>query len=327
MMEFLIAMFPVMLAFLAMVQFSFAAVAKLVVRHSAALGVRAAVVVLEEYDGQPGTPSNIYNGLAAGVLDEQMTNSDTASANQRSTLRNAVNAVRRPGKMMDKLKVIYDNFLADDSRTKQIRKAAMTPFLSISPNIVDEGLEFFAGSDPSQDNVETAIGGSGVGRLAGAFVYNLGAVAVSFPTSAKSTEYRDRPYEHGDDVTVRVSYLFRCRVPFVSMLLCDSGWALLFGSVWADPAALWELRKMTNQRPRQFSDIARWNQKLERLRNRLAFRSKRIGAFRDRRADFEQVESRIIQHLLLFQPGARYMPLQAEATLPLQSAQYYPRGN
>lgn len=330
MMEFLVAMFPVMVVFLAVVQFSFAAVAKLVVRHSAALGVRAAVVVLEEYDGQPGTPSNIYNGLGAGVLDEQMMNGE-ASANQGSSLRDAAKAARGTGEMvdnemMDKLKGIYDNFSADDSRINQIRKAAIIPFLSISPNIVNEGLEFIAGADPSQQNVEAAVGGSGVDRLAGAFIYNLGAVAVSFPASERSTEYRDKPYEHGEDVTVRVSYLFRCRVPFVSMLICDSGPALFAGSIWSDPAALWEMRQMTSQRPRKFSDVARWNQKLNSLRERIEVRRKRVEAFHNRRADFEQVESSTIQHLLLFQPGARYIPLQAEATLPLQSAQYYPRG-
>jgi hypothetical protein len=38
MMEFLVACFPVMLAFMGMCQFSFAAVAKLLVRHSAVVG-------------------------------------------------------------------------------------------------------------------------------------------------------------------------------------------------------------------------------------------------------------------------------------------------
>lgn len=327
MMEFLVALVPVMVAFLAVVQFGFAAVAKLVVRHAAALGVRAAVVVIEEYDGQPGTPMNIYNGRLAGVLDEQSTGADPASSNQNMKLRNLANAVSRPGKMFDKVKAVYDAVDSDDSRIKQIRKAVAAPFLGISPNVLDEGLEFIAGGSSATDSVEAAIGDSGASRLAGAFIYNLGAVAVCFPRSEKASEYREEPYQHGDEVRLRVSYLFRCRVPLISLLMCDAGWALFTGSAATDPAALWEARQLAGERPSGFREIPEWSKRLDRLRSRSAQRQKRIDAYRDRRRDFEQVESSTIQRLLLFQPGARYIPIQAEAMLPLQSARYYPRGS
>jgi len=327
MMEFLVALIPVMVAFLALVQFAFAASAKLVVRHAAAMGVRAAVVVIEEYDTLPGTPLGIYNGLPAGVLEEQPRSEDPASGNQSARLRSIVAAVRSRQSVFDEVKAIYDTNEIDNSRIKEIRKAAAHPLLSVSPNVINEELEFIVGDSAAQNTVETAIGDWGARRLVGAFLYNLGAVAVSFPKSAQATEYQNEPYEPGADVTVRVSYLFRCRVPFVSILMCDAGSALFSGSVWSDPAVFWEARRLTNERPTRLSEVAQWSRQLDGLRSRLAQRQKRIEAFNGRSDDFERVESPAIQRLLLFQPGARYMLIQAEATLPLQSARYYPRGN
>ncbi len=319
MMEFLIALMPVMLGFLGMCQFSLGAVGKLLVRHAAVVGARAAVVVIEESADVPGTPENVYEGLPAGELELDEENDDVA--HDAGGLSSATNSAG--SSLQDSLESMLQVLDRSRSRISQIRTAAYFPLLAISPDAISDGLGVFVGND--QQNVRDAFGDTGPLRLVGAFLYNLGAVAVTFPTSPGSEEFRTEPYAHGDEVTVRVTYMFKCNVPFASLLLCDSGLALFSGISILDPATLWRMRHLTQAPPSRIDQLDAWQRRVTGALDSLERRQDRVDAFGDRGEALDQVESPIIQSLLLLRPGARYMLIEAEATLPVQSAQYYPR--
>jgi hypothetical protein len=328
MMEFLIALFPVMVAFLGMAQFSFAAVAKLLVRHSAVLGARAAVVVLEESVDVPGAPDDIYGGEPAGELQNgEGEGEDPAESNEQG-LRNAGQGVNNQGPLQEQINGLMEIVDRSATRIAQIRTAAYFPLLAISPDAVSDGLGFLVGGDAfssEQQSLRDAIGNTGISRIVGAFLYNLGAVAVTFPTSPGSEDTREEPYAHGDEVTVRVTYLMRCNVPLASLLLCDSGLALLAGTAFLDPALYWELRNLGPTRDVREQDLPAILANIQSGLDRYELRQGRIDDFAERTETLDQAESPVVQTLLLVRPGARYMVISAEATLPVQSARYYPR--
>jgi hypothetical protein len=329
MMEFLIALLPVMIMFLGMAQFSMAAVAKLLVRHSAVVGARAAVVVLEESVDVLGTPEELYDGAPAGdlQLDEDDSGGDPAET-QGAELQQAGSQANNSGPLQDQIQGLMEIVDRGHSRIAQIRTAAYFPLLAISPDLLSDGFGFLFGSDAlssERQTVRDAIGDTGILRIVGAFLYNLGAVAVTFPSAPGSDETKEGPYAHGDEVTVRVTYMMRCNVPIASLLLCDSGLALLVGTALIDPGLWWELRNLppaeeirAQNLPAQIADVQDALDRYDR-------RQERIDGFNEHSDELDQAESPIIQTLLMLRPGARYMLIQAEATLPVQSARYYPR--
>jgi hypothetical protein len=332
--EFLIALMPILLAFLGFTQLCFIAIAKLAVRHSAALATRAAVVVLEEADGIPGVPANIYSGFPAGGLevDKPATNSGSDSGSVDKAQAN-VSDVSSTAANSDSTKRTMDGLLGSTDRTssriKQIRTAAYWPLLAISPNLIDDGVDLASGLSNGQVfpkmTVKTAIGTSDAARILGAFLYNLGAVAVTFPRAAGSKELTDGSFDAGALITTRVSYLFRCQVPLVSPIICSSGWALMFGDAWVDPVTLHNVVKTVGSPPKSAQDLPGW---VDEWKQTKAFRDRqqqRVDAFKGREAEFRQVEWPFMLDVLLAWPGARYVVLSAEAQLPLQSANYYPR--
>ena len=327
MMEFLIALLPVMIAFLGMAQFSFAAVSKLLVRHSAVVGARAAVVVLEESVDVPGTPDDIYDGAPAGDLQLDDSDEDPAGANGQG-LQGAGEGVNNQGPLQEQIHSLMEIVDRGSSRIAQIRTAAYFPLLALSPDALADGLGFLVGEgafESEHKSLRGAIGNTGISRIVGAFLYNLGAVAVTFPTSPGSEEWREEPYAHGDEVTVRVTYLMRCNVPLVSLLLCDSGLALLAGTAFVDPALYWEMRNFGPNRPTRPEDVPQFLEDVQRAIDHYQLRQDRIDDFQDRTDTLDQAESPVVQTMLLLRPGARYMVIEAEATLPVQSARYYPR--
>jgi len=326
MMEFLVALMPVMLAFLGLVQFSFAAVAKLVVHHSASLAARAAIVVIEESDNVPGVPVGIYRGLPSGLVETHPPKNSAATDTARSAVQRIASQVRRPGTMTEKFKSLFRSLKGGSSRIDHIRAAAYIPLLTISPNILSEGLAFLAGDITANDTVKTSIGEAGLGRVVGAFIYNLGAVAVTFPEAPGAKQFKKEAYGYDQDVTVRVSYLFRCRVPLVSLFMCDSGWALYSGVAYTDPATWYDINTLRQNRPSNMEELDSWLKRAVTLKRQIQRRQDRIDVFRGQEDEFKQVESMLTQRLLLLQPGARYMMIQQEATLPLQGARYYARG-
>ena len=327
MMEFLIALLPVMIAFLGMAQFSMAAVAKLLVRHSAVVGARAAVVVLEESVDVPGTPEELYDGAPAGDLQLDDSGDDPAEENG-AALAQAGNQVNNSSPLQDQIQGLMEIVDRGHSRIAQIRTAAYFPLLAISPDLLSDGFGFLFGSDAlssERQTVEGAIGETGILRLAGAFLYNLGAVAVTFPTGPGADETKEGPYAHGDEVTVRVTYMMRCNVPIASLLLCDSGLALLVGTAFIDPGLWWELRNLRDTEAVREQNLPEFIGRVQSALERYERRQERIDSWGEHQEELDQAESPVVQTLLMLRPGARYMLIQAEATLPVQSARYYPR--
>lgn len=328
--EFLIALFPVMLAFLGFTQFCFMGIAKLAVRHSAVLAARAAVVVIEEADGIPGAPVDVYGGFPAGGLEIGW-----AEATDQSAAQDQVAGVSETAAQSASTRQTMDGLLGSYDRTstrlKQIRTAAYWPLLAISPSLVQDGVDITSGLSHGElfpkMRVRSAIGNSDASRILGAFLYNLGAVAVSFPTALGSDQLRasgnfDGPTEL---VTTRVSYLFRCQVPFVSVIMCASGWSMMFGDAWVDPFMIRSIVKTVGEPPRRVQDMPAWVDDWKRTQSMHEQLQRRVDAFSGRKNEFDQVEWPFMLDVLLAWPGSRYLVLSAEAELPLQGARYYPR--
>jgi hypothetical protein len=331
--EFLIALFPVMLAFLGFTQFCFMAIAKLAVQHSAVLAARAAVVVIEEADGVPGAPVNVYEGFPAGGL-ELSPAKDADAAGQASQTQAAVGGVSQVAAESESTRQTMDGLLGSyertSSRIKQIRTAAYWPLLAISPSVVEDGVDIASTLSNSElfpkMRVRSAIGESDSTRILGAFLYNLGAVAVTFPTGLGAAQLRsDGEFAPDELITTRVTYLFRCQVPFVSAIMCASGWALMLGDAWVDPFLMRRIAKTVGQPPQRVQDMPGWVDnwmRAEELRTRM---QQRVDAFTGREQEFAQVEWPFMLDVLLAWPGSRYVVMSAEAALPAQGAKYYPR--
>ena len=337
--EFLIALFPVMLAFLGFTQFAFAGIAKLMVRHAAALVTRAAVVVIDEASGIPGVPDGIYDGFVAGGIEvsrpEQTQGSggsnvgnqqdDVSRLSLTATSNQGGSQQEEQGRTMD----ILGSLDRSSSRIKQIRTAAYIPLLAVSPNLIDDGIELGAnitsGQVFSKMRVRKAIGGSGVERAVGALLYNMGAVAVTFPKEPGSKEPSSGMFQPGELITARVTYLFRCQVPLASLLLCSSGWSLLFGDAWFDPIAIRSIVRTVGSPPKNVEDLPEWTDEWKRQKAVHDRQQQRVEAFKGHEQDFKEVEWPFMLDVLLALPGARYMVLTAEAQLPVQGARYYPR--
>lgn len=340
--EFLVAIFPVMIAFLGFTQFCFMGIAKLAVRHSAVLAARAAVVVIEEADGIPGAPVNIYGGFPAGGLEINNPNPNASSNKQGSAAgiaasQNEIGGVSQVASNSGSTRQTMDGLLGSYERTstrmKQIRTAAYWPLLAISPSMVDDGMDIGSALSSGElfpkMRVKNAIGKSDSTRILGSFLYNLGAVAVSFPTGFGSAQLRTSgEFEKPDQlVTTRVSYLFRCQVPFVSWVMCASGWSLMFGDAWVDPFLIRRVVKTVGEPPRRVQDMPEWVDDWKRTQAMHDQLQKRVDSFGGRKLEFEQVEWPFMLDVLLAWPGSRYIVLSAEAELPLQGANYYPRVN
>jgi hypothetical protein len=339
MMEFLIALMPVLLAFLGFTQFCFAGIAKLAVRHAAALVTRAAVVVIEESEDVPGAPKDIYGGFQAGGLEVARppgTQSGGGANVQQSQTQ--VSTVTGSGSANNSTSQNMQDLLGSTDRTtsriKQIRTAAYVPLLAISPSLVQDGVAVFNdisnGELFQKTKVKDAIGTAGLERIGGALLYNMGAVAVTFPKEPGSKELTDGHFGKDADhlhelITARVTYLFRCQVPLASLLMCSSGWSLLMGDAWFDPLAMRQVVRMVGDPPKRAEDLPKWADQWKQEKTIHDRQQQRVDAFKGHAADFQEVEWPFMLDVLLALPGTRYMVLSAEAQLPLQAAKYYPR--
>jgi hypothetical protein len=339
MMEFLIALMPVMLAFLGFTQFCFAGIAKLAVRHAAALVTRAAVVVIEESEDVAGAPKDIYGGFKAGGLEVARPpgtqSGGGASVQQSQGQVSTVTGAGSPNKSTSQnMQDLLGSTDRTSSRIKQIRTAAYVPLLAISPSLVQDGVAVFNDIGNAElfqkTKVKDAIGNAGLERVTGSLLYNMGAVAVTFPKAPGSQELSDGRFGKDKDhlnelVTARVTYLFRCQVPLASLLMCSSGWSLLMGDAWFDPLAMRSIVRMVGDPPKRAEGLPKWADQWKQEKAVHDRRQRRVEAFKGHQADFEEVEWPFMRDVLLALPGTRYMVLSAEAQLPLQAAQYYPR--
>jgi hypothetical protein len=335
--EFLVALFPVMIAFLGFTQFCFMGIAKLAVRHSAVLAARAAVVVIEEADGIPGAPVNIYGGFPAGGLEVARSepSGGQGATGSAAKAQNEIGGVSQLASDSGSTRQTMDGLLGSYERTstrlKQIRTAAYWPLLAISPSLVDDGMDIAGalgnGNLFPKMSVKDAIGKGDSTRILGAFMYNLGAVAVSFPTGLSSAQLRTGGEfaDPNEPVTTRVTYLFRCQVPFVSAVMCASGWSLMFGDAWVDPFLIRRMVKTVGEPPTRVQDMPAWVDDWKRTQALHDQLQQRVDAFSGRKLEFDQVEWPFMLDVLLAWPGSRYIVMSAEAELPLQGAKYYPR--
>jgi F0F1-type ATP synthase membrane subunit b/b' len=339
MMEFLIALMPVLVAFLGFTQFCFAGIAKLTVRHAAALVTRAAVVVIEESKDLPGVPEEMYGGFLAGGLEVARPpgkqSGGGASVQQSQTQVSTVTGSGSPNKSTSQnMQDLLGSVDRTTSRIKQIRTAAYIPLLAISPSLGQDGVavvnDISNGELFQKTSVKDAIGTADLGRIVGALLYNMGAVAVTFPKEPGSKELTDGRFGKDADhlnemVTARVTYLFRCQVPLASLLMCSSGWSLLMGDAWFDPLAMRQIVRMVGDPPKRAEDLPKWADQWKQEKTVHDRQQQRVDAFKGHAADFQEVEWPFMLDVLLALPGTRYMVLSAEAQLPLQGAKYYPR--
>jgi hypothetical protein len=193
--EFLVVFIPFFILFLWLVQMSFAYAARIVVQHSASRAARSAIVVL------PDDPQ-FYGGAP-------------------------VNRIQLGGSGPTPLNVFLAGLGYSDigndvggPRLRAIRAAASAPLLAVAPS------EQARNATDQEANLRATIGTSftpsAFDRAAtGATGYNPSAMAVTFPQTPGGTGMRTS-FGPADLVTVRVTYLFHCGVPVVSVMGCDS---------------------------------------------------------------------------------------------------------
>lgn len=202
--EFLIAFVPVFIFFLALVQLSLIAVARIVVQHAAVRGVRAAVVVLDD------DPSR-YDGAARGDL--RAGTDDDASGDQ--AIGDVVGADDEPASGAEPLH-------HDGARMAAIARAVHVPLAAISPGPTWM-LEAGGITDRS---VDRALGYAPLGRLLYGLRHHLGlTTGITFPTAPGASRFHTREVKGVALVTVRVTHLFACSVPIAARLVCGRlGW-------------------------------------------------------------------------------------------------------
>lgn len=281
--EFLIAFIPLFIMFLGMVQMSLMYAGDLVVQHAASRAARAAVVVLDDdpqyYDGEPRMTVSRFGFSSA---------EEGLSAILRIFGAGAGGGGGGPG-------------ASGGPRLAAIRTAASLPLASISPSmeqLVDA------------DSVMTAIGSPETRAATGVFIYNDSAMGVTFPVSPGATSYRE-DFDHGQQVTTRVTYLFHCGVPLASRLMCDT-----YPTIRLGPAAA------------LIEDIIRdagdgsltWDDARERLR-RIDESRRRHERDEDAIGELETAGASDLMYLT-WATGSRFKVMRGEATMPIQSALY-----
>jgi hypothetical protein len=149
-------------------------------------------------------------------------------------------------------------------------------------------------------------------HLAGGIFYNLAATAVTFPQAPGSETERTGDYGPTDDVTVRVTYLFKCEVPIAAALMCDRLYELSTGLPVDDLASgassLWH---------GDARGALRDARRARHVRLRLQGQEQAMH-------ELQQVEQPNLQMLLMLGKG-RFTTIRAETTLPIQGATYYAR--
>jgi hypothetical protein len=301
--ETIICFLPVFILFLGVVQLSFIASAKLVVRHAAVMGARSAIVVLEDDD--PGR----YGEEGFGVIDYQGSGASVASTRdeelrhiagwfgENSGLPSGVAGAGQGG-----------------PRLREIRKAAYVPLLAVAPPPVEIARWFGPGeravfeTAQSERGLGDAIGSSPWQRFAAGLAYNRAAAVVTFHRQPRSPEIFEGAFGPTDSVTVRVSYLFHCAVPLVSRFMCKRP----FGLFEIFESAQW-LRNFARH-PARFDPRT-----LGRMTGETGQRLQRL----ERNLDlFSRAESPALTAALIL-ADARFAQLTAEATMPIQGAGYY----
>lgn len=281
--EFLIAFIPLFIMFLGMVQMSLMYAGDLVVQHAASRAARAAVVVLDD-------DPRYYDGAERRTVSSFGFSSSEEGLSAILSIFGAGGGGGGGGPGA-----------SGGPRLSAIRTAASLPLASISPSL-DQLID--------SDSVMTAIGSPETRAATGVFMYNNSAMGVSFPVSPGATDYRE-DFNHGQQITTRVTYLFHCGVPLASRLMCDT-----YPTIRLGPAAA------------LIEDIIRdagdgslsWDDARERLR-RIDESRRRHERDSDAVGELETAGASDLMYLT-WATGSRFKVMRGEATMPLQSARY-----
>ncbi len=279
--EMLLAFPAVLLMFLAVAQSSLLSVGHLVVRHAAQRAARTAIVVLED------DPIR-YGGQARGEISPLSPPPASATQALPITSNNNTSVEQMVRALVDR----------DASRLNAIRAAAYLPLSLIAPAV------WLVGRVVS---LRGAVDHSLLGQLTSGLLYNFAGAAITFPSGPGAKKARTVAYGPTDEVTVRVTYLFRCEVPIAAALMCDQLGELLLGVSYEGALGTWRGRRGL------LSGAQQSIQGQERI-------TRQAQAMED----LKQVEAPALQKILALTPG-RYTTITAEATLPIAGAHYYPR--
>lgn len=303
--EFLLAFIPLFFLFLGMVQMGLLYGADLVVRHAAVTATRAAIVVIDD------DPSR-YDGDARRVFETDGSQRDTIIREVIESLLSTPASRSRPPRI-------------DSERYSAIHSAAGMPLLPFSPpaNMIWRS--------PADENVLSAIGTMPESRAAFGLLYNEAGLAVSFPNNPLERDFRStwgRPNDEGivdanegRAVTARVTYLFHCAVPLANRLMCEDLFAVAYGVDAGRVAGI------TQAFIRGDLTFVQFQEELNGLR----MSRERIDRWRPRTEELQGAGGEIGIDLLgamagisaIFGgPQPRFVPIQREATMPLQAANY-----
>lgn len=297
----LAAFVPIFIFFLCILQFGLVAAAKLVVRHSAIVGARSAIVVLED-------DPKFYGNAPRGALTGGQTQEDQGVRDFVSQISGG--SVRTGG----------GNFTSADraagARLQVIRDAAYFPLAALAPS-PSWLLKGEAGS------VEAALSSSALARFStGLFVYNRALAIVTLRAAPGSSKVVTNTIAPGSastpqPVSLHVTYFYYCAIPLARLLVCNPGYDLVgLGK------SLAELNAIAGQLSSNPS-VA----ELERARTRLGSLGQRLRtqkkSAQELFGELQRAESPAMAAAYLLR--GQYVPLRAEATLPNQSASYEPR--
>lgn len=302
--EFLLAFIPLFFMFLGMVQMGLLYGASLVVQHSSNVAVRAAMVVMDD-DPQ------YYDDAERRQLDTDATG--------------ASSFIQTAGSMIGSVFGASTSGAAwtGGPRLQAVEFAAGMPLLPLSPSLSS------LARMPQNETVRAALGVSGLdgpeARVAWGIVYNRMALAVTFPTEPGSTESAGdhatdfpRPSAEGDGgaVTARVTYLYNCQIPLANRLMCDDLFFIRFGidpGMVASLAGAFARGELTyEQLQAALASIEQRNQRRGRWQPRMDEIGDRVNVL----ATISGLSS------VLGGPTPRFVPITAEATMPMQSANY-----
>lgn len=301
--EFLLAFIPLFFLFLGMVQMGLVYACDLVVRHAAVTAARAAVVVIDD------NPER-YDGNTRREFETDGNQRETMVRTVIETILRSPSARSRPPRI-------------DSERYSAIHSAASMPLLPFAPPINA------VWRTPDDENVLAAIGTMPEGRAAFGLVFNEAGLAVSFPTEPVARDFRsswgapndEGVVSDGGQVTARVTYLFHCAVPLANRLMCEDLFAIAYGvdagriagvaAAFARGELSWvdfqeELNGLRMSRER----LERWQPRTEELQ----------GAGGEIGIDLLGAMAGISS--VFGGPAPRFLPIQREATMPLQAANY-----
>lgn len=301
--EFLLSFIPLFFLFLGMVQMGLLYACDLAVRHAAVVAARAAMVVMdddpERYDDDARRTLG-GDGLARDTIIRSMVEGLFGASGGGST---------PPA--------------TDSERVSAIHSAAGMVLLPFSPpaNMI--------WTSPSDENVLRAIGTVPESRALFGVLYNEAGLAVRFPDGPVSREYveQDDSYPRPDDdgvgsaITVRVTYLFYCGVPLVNRLMCEDLAALLYGvdvsglaglaaAVASGSMSIEEYYAAVDAMRARRERLDRWHDRTDEL------------AGTGGEAGVDLLGAMAAFSSIFGGPNPRFVPIQREATMPLQAANY-----